>query len=319
MVKLGRRARAAFGSRATKLVLSAALLAVLVHVTDFQAMRQALRNADWRWVGAALGLNVVSQIVSGYRWWLLTRAVGFDAPPGRIIAYYFSGMYLNLFGPGTVAGDVGRALLLAAGQRRALALTTVVAHRAIGFVALVWVGALGIVVVHSVPLPTIARVLAALALPATLSGWLAGPRLAARLLPPQHRWRVMIERDLAPYWHDRRLLAVSLLWAAAVHGLQISAQMTASRALGLSMPWSYFWVLVPLLNIGSTLPLSWSGIGVRETGYWYALSRLGLGEEAGFALGILGSIIVLLTGLSGLPFFLALRSESRSTQLRTQR
>jgi len=319
VVKLGRRARAAFGSRATKLVLSAALLAVLVHVTDFQAMRQALRNADWRWVGAALGLNVVSQIVSGYRWWLLTRAVGFDAPPGRIIAYYFSGMYLNLFGPGTVAGDVGRALLLAAGQRRALALTTVVAHRAIGFVALVWVGALGIVVVHSVPLPTIARVLAALALPATLSGWLAGPRLAARLLPPQHRWRVMIERDLAPYWHDRRLLAVSLLWAAAVHGLQISAQMTASRALGLSMPWSYFWVLVPLLNIGSTLPLSWSGIGVRETGYWYALSRLGLGEEAGFALGILGSIIVLLTGLSGLPFFLALRSESRSTQLRTQR
>jgi uncharacterized membrane protein YbhN (UPF0104 family) len=318
VVALQRRLRAAFNSRATKLVLSAALLAVLVHVTDFHAMRHALGSADWRWVGAALGLNVLSQVISGYRWWLLTSAVGFDTPPARIIGYYFSGMYLNLFGPGTVAGDVGRALFLAAGKRRALALTTVVAHRAIGFVALVWVGALGIVVVRSVPLPLLARIVAALAIPATLAAWLAGPRLIAHLLPPHHRWRVLLQRDLAPYWQDRRLLAVSLLWAATVHALQISAQLTASRALGLTLPWSYFWVIVPLLNIGSTLPVSWSGIGIRETGYWYALSRLGLGEEAGFALGILGSLIVLLTGLSGLPFFLALRGEQRAAPARPE-
>ena len=309
MVNSAARLRAMLGSRAIKLALSAALLAALVRVTDVSAMRVALVNADWRWVGLALGLNLLSQGVASYRWWLLTRAVGFDASLASITAYYFSGMYLNLFGPGTVAGDVGRALFLADGRRRALALTTVVAHRAIGLVGLVWVGALGIVLVHSLPLPLAARVLAALAVPATLLGWLAGPRLAARLLPPQHKWRILIQRDLAPYWHDRRLLAVSLVWAAVVHGLQISAQVSASRALGLALPWSYFWVLVPLLNIGTTLPLSWSGIGVRETGYWYALSQLGVSEVSGFAVGLLCSVVVLLTGLCGLPFFLARRGQ----------
>ncbi|MEO8601600.1 MAG: lysylphosphatidylglycerol synthase transmembrane domain-containing protein [bacterium] len=308
-MKVARRLRAAFESRALKLALSAALLAVLFRVTNLDTMRHALAHADWRWIVVALAFNLLSQMVSSYRWWLLTRAVGFDASLANVTAYYFSGMYLNLFGPGTVAGDVGRALFLADGRRRALALTTVVAHRAIGFVGLVWVGALGIVLVHSLPLPTALRVAAAFAVPLTLFAWLAGPRLAARLLPPQQRWRVLIQRDLAPYWHDRHLLAVSLGWAAAVHGLQISAQMSASRALGLTLPWSYFWVLVPLLNIGTTLPLSWSGIGVRETGYWYALSQLGVSEESGLAVGLLCSAIVLVTGLCGLPFFLALRRQ----------
>jgi len=207
------RLRAALRSRAFKLALSAALLALLLLATDVREMREAVAAAKPGWLLLALLLYLGSQLVSGARWWLLTRAVGFEAPLGRVIAYYFSGMYMNLFAPGTVSGDVGRTLLLAEGRRRALALTTVVAHRATGFVALVWVAAIGIVGVRSLPIPDALRALAALAVPLTLAGWLAGPRLAARLLPANNRWRRMIERELAPFWNDWRLLAASLAGA----------------------------------------------------------------------------------------------------------
>ncbi len=307
------RLREVVGSRRFRLLLSAALLALLFHQTDLREMRAALARAQLAWLTLALAAYVVSQVVSAYRWALLAWAIGFSEPFGRFCIYSLSGIYLNLFGPGTLAGDVGRVLFLAGGRRRGLALTTVVAHRAIGFVALVWIGATGVVLLPDQPFPGALRWAAALAVPATIAGWLWGPRLAARLLPRTHNWRVLIERDLAPYWHDRSLLGISLAWAAAVHALQIIGQAFIARALGLQLPWAFFLVVVPLVNIAGTLPFSLQGIGVREAGYWYYLSRIGVQREAALAMGLLTSIVVLATGLSGLPAFLMLRQKRMLT------
>lgn len=311
MVTRWPRLRAVLRSRAFKLILSAALLAVLLLATDLSEMRAAVAAAKPGWLLLALIFYLASQVVSGARWWLMTRAVGFEASVGRVIACYFSGMYMNLFAPGTVSGDVGRALLLAEGQRRALALTTVVAHRATGFVALVWVAATGIVTVQSLPIPLPLRGLAALAVPLTLAAWLLGPRLAVRLLQPANRWRRLIEHDLAPYWHDRGLVAASLAGAAATHLFQISGQLAVSRALGLGLPWTFFWVVAPLLNFGSTLPFTFNGIGLREAGYWYALSGSSVGDAPAIGIGLLTSAVVLATGLCGLPFFLLMGPRRR--------
>lgn len=307
----GAPARPAWRSPAAQLALSAVLLATLLALVDVRQLGRALAAADWRWVALAWLLNVASQLVAGYRWFLLTRAVGFAATLRHVEGCFFAGMFLNLFGPGTVAGDLARAWFLADGQRRALALSTVVAHRAIGLVALVWVLALGVVAVPGLPIPLPVRLAAALAIPATLAAWLAGPRLVARLLPAGHRARLLVERDLAPYWHDRQLLAVSLAWAAAVHVGQIASQMAAAWALGLTLPWAYFWVLVPLLNLATTLPVSWGGIGVREAGYAYAGRRVGDGAATGVAVGLVTSVVVLLTGLLGLPCLLLRRRSGR--------
>jgi uncharacterized membrane protein YbhN (UPF0104 family) len=150
-----------------------------------------------------------------------------------------------------------------------------------------------------------------LAVPLTLAGWLLGPPLAARLLPPENRWRRLIERELAPYWNDRGLLAASLSAGALAHGLQIAAQLAVSRALGLALPWTFFWVIVPLLNAAGTLPFTFNGIGLREAGYWYALSGSSIAEAQAISIGLLTSGVVLTTGLCGLPFFLLLGRRRR--------
>lgn len=303
--------RTALGSPFLKLALSAALLALLFSQTDTGDLGAAVAAADPRWLALGFAANAASQVVSAYRWWLLTVAVGFDVPLPRVASYYFGGMYLNLFGPGTLTGDVGRSLFLADGRRRGLALTTVVAHRAFGFVALVWVSAAAVLLTRELPLPTLARPLAALAIPATLAAWLVGPRLAARMLPPTNTLRRLVEHDLAPYWRDPRLLGAALTLAMLVHMLQIGGQMAVGHALGLALPGAVFWVVVPILNALSTLPFSLSGIGVREAGYWYALPQLGVAPGSAVAVGLLTSAIVLVTGLCGLPFFLLTRRAPR--------
>ena len=117
----------------------------------------------------------------------------------------------------------------------------------------------------------------------------------------------MIERDLAPYWHDRRLLAMTLGWAMVVHGMQIIAQKCLACALGLDIPWTFFLVIVPLISMAATLPFSLQGIGLREASYWYYLSQLGVPREEALALGLLASAMALALGLTGLPAFLMLR------------
>lgn len=305
-----RALRSIASARWFRLVVSAALLALLLYQTDLRAIRAALARATPLWVLLAFAAVVASQVVSAYRWALLAHAVGFAERFGRFCIYYFSGMYLNLFGPGTIAGDFGRGLFLAAGRRRALALTTVVAHRAIGFVALAWIAATAAVLLGD-QLPAAVRGLAALTVPATISGWLWGPRLTARLLTRTNRWRVLIERDLAPYWHDHTLLAVSLGWAGLAHALQIIAQMFVARALDLQLPWTFFLLVVPLVTMLGTLPFSLQGVGVREAGYWYYLAQIGVPREAALAVGLLASAVMLASGLTGLPAFLMLRRRRR--------
>jgi hypothetical protein len=297
------------GSRWVKIALSAVLLSILAYETDTSALRRALLAANPLWFALAFGANVFSQVVSAVRWWLLTRPVGFADPYRRILAYYFSGMYLNLFAPSTVAGDIGRALFLAAGRRKALAFTTVVADRLIGLAALALIGALAIVALPQVPLPDSARWVAWLTPPLLLVGWLQLPRVAARLLPARHRWRRLVESELAPYWHDRALLTVTMVVSALFHLIQIGTQVALARALGLSVAATFFLVIVPIVNILGMLPVSFSGIGVREAGYWYFLTLLGIEAEPAVALGLLASLIVLLTGLTGAPFFLLLRKD----------
>jgi glycosyltransferase 2 family protein len=313
------RLRRALGSRWFKLLLSAALLALLLYETNLPEIGAALSQAHVGWLLLALAGVIASQALSAYRWALLAQAVGFTDPFVRVCTYYFSGMYLNLFGPGTVAGDVGRSFFLAAGRRRALALTTVVAHRAIGFVALAWLCATAVVFLPDQPLPGLFRWLAALAVPVTIAAWLWGPRLAVRLLPRANRWRVLIEDSLAPYWNDRLLLGISLALGVVVQLLQFGAQMLVAHAIGLRLPAAFFFVVVPVIGALGALPFSLQGIGVREAGYSYYLSQIGVPRESALALGLLSSAVVLASGLSGLPAFLFMRRQEAPADEENQR
>jgi uncharacterized membrane protein YbhN (UPF0104 family) len=277
---------------------------VLVSRTDLSELRQALLASQPAWVVVGLVGYLFSQVISAYRWNILAVPLGFTESFRQYLHYYFVGMYWNLFAPSTVAGDIGRTVLLARGRRRALAFTSVVADRSIGLVALVWVGALAILLVPSFPLPDVARLSAWLAPPVTIAAWLWGPRLAVRFLPKNNRWRHFVEHELVPYWRDRRVLLAGMLVSFVFHTVQVLSQVALARALGVRLPWYFFFVFVPIVNIAGMAPVSFSGIGVREAGYWYFLSALGIDRETAIALGLLSSAVVLANGLTGGVIFL---------------
>lgn len=283
-----------------KAAISVAVLVFLLRRVERHELQMALLEADPTWVGVALCTYLLSMVVSCARWTLLARPLGFRQPLSHFFGSYFTGMYMNLFGVSTVAGDIGRALMLAGGPgRRALALTTVLADRGLGFVVLVWIGAAAIILQPEYRLPLPLYYAAWLVPPASVLAWLYGPQLMVRLLPPENRYRRMVEVDLQPYFADARLLLGTSLVAVLFHGLQIVSQVFLGWGLGLHVPWTYYFIFVPVVNIAGMLPITFSGIGIREAGYIFFLRRVGADRHAAMALGLLASAIVLASGLAG--------------------
>jgi hypothetical protein len=101
--------------------------------------------------------------------------------------------------------------------------------------------------------------------------------------------------------------------------MQILTQVLLARALGVDVPWSVFFIFVPVVGIVGMLPVSFSGIGIRESGYWFFLSQIGVDRAAAVALGLLSSGVVLATGLSGGLVFLLWRTRLPALTPKTPR
>src|SRR5262249_19618380 len=135
---------------------------------------------------AALGLYLATQAASSLRWQLLARPLGFEQPLWRYAAFYFIGMYFNLFLPTSVGRDVVRAWYLDAGSRRRLhAFLSVLVDPPTGLLMLL---ALACVAVGLCPVPLQTWIIA------TVWGTAACAAVGLAALPMLGRWTDRSER-----------------------------------------------------------------------------------------------------------------------------
>ena len=285
-------------------LVTAGLVAYLVRVVDLGAVARTLAGVHAGMLGAALVLYLLGQVLSGYKWALLGRGVGLDRAVVDYVRFYFIGMFFNLLGPSTVGGDVARGLYLGAGRSRELALNSVLFDRLSGLALLMALGALAFVFLPDYGLPWPLAATVAGGGVALVGGWWTCPRLV-RLLPPGHRLRHLVEVDLAPFWRDRRLLGRVAAVAVVFHLSQVGVQYLLARAAGARVPLAYCLMYHPLLSVMAALPVSVAGLGVRESGYLYFLTRVGVARATAVTVGLLWFSVAVTAGLLGGLLFLA--------------
>ena len=131
--------------------------------------------------------------------------------------------------------------------------------------------------------------------------WFVGSLLQSRR---GFAWIKTVQEWVTPYRADPPLVLQTLLLSLIVHFLQTWIQILVGRSINLDIPWSYCFIFFPLVDILSTLPLSVSGIGLREGGYFYFLGKLGIRPEQSVACAMLWFVVVLFNGLLGGAAFL---------------
>jgi uncharacterized membrane protein YbhN (UPF0104 family) len=301
-VSRGRKRRLAF--RALIRLLGPLLLVIVIlRIEDRGAVLGAIARADAWPLALAVALNLANIHLKVVRWDVLLRARGIRYPLRRAWGSFLTSLYVGMLTPGRV-GDVLRIRYLRhdLGVPYAEGLASVVMDRLCDLYVLAAFVAVGVARYSAVVAGELAwitwggiavTVLAPLAL---LVPGVAEPvvRVLRRKLPAEPG-EGAAERFLeALRAQVGRGLFVTIPITVATFLVNFVQGYLIADALGLSL--SYFDVicLLSIANLLGLLPISISGVGVRELFFSLVFPLLGYGAEAGVSFGLLVFAVIYL-------------------------
>src|SRR3954467_8724594 len=123
-----------------QLLVTGALLYWVFHNPAVRtAMAVAIREADYRWIAAAVGVYLIVEVAAAVRWQILLKVQGITLSTGRIVSLFLIGMFYNQFLPGGTGGDIVKTYLLwkETPDKKPGGLLAVLFDRMIGLIALI--------------------------------------------------------------------------------------------------------------------------------------------------------------------------------------
>lgn len=275
--------------------VSAVILAVLAYKVSWASLATVVSDMHLGLTLSAFALLHVGQSFSSWRWKLLAEPLGFRHPYKWFRGLFYIGTFFNLFLPTSIGGDVYRAWRLAGTRaNRLAAYGCVIADRVAGVAAMLVMACLATLTLFGMELPVWMLALPWVAL-LGLSGTLVLlPHLAMRV----EKFRMLLD---GLGWSEGRL---SRWWTAV--GISVIVQTFATLqvillglALGLTVPWTAYVVVVPLVTLFTMVMPSLNGVGVREGGLVLLLAPYGVTTEQAVALGVGWFALGLGVGLVG--------------------
>jgi len=295
---LGRAAQ----STLVRLAITAAILAYLSTRIDMAEAARAIAAISRPHLAAVLVLVAVDRGVMILRWVLLLRASGIAISVADSTRLFLISSFVGSFLPAGVGADAARAYGLARESTTGSeALASVAVDRVLGVLSLVSMGVIGVMAWT----------------PDHRNDWrlagavvvIGGTCVAAfwadrwlRWVVPAHRHEGAITRRvlrlsdaMSRYRNRRGVLAQVMAWSLVVQLLRVTQAYLLGLGLGLTVPFSYFLLFMPVALLMLLLPVSISGFGVPQAAIVWLLRPVGVDDSAAFAL----STLIILTGLAG--------------------
>ncbi len=275
--------------------VSVALLIYLFKKIDVQVVWQLLSHAYLGYLLAAFGLYILGQALCAYRWKILAKLMDFHNSLKEFVVYYFAGMFFNLFLPTVIGGDVGRCYYLARGRKKTFqAVISILADRGTGLAALMVIAGLSLYLLGKTDIPSpffwgilIGNVLLIVGffLPFFIGNFFS-------------RFGKAFTLSLT-YWRNPMPMVQSIALSFFFQMLVVLIHILISLSLDLYIPLRFYFFLIPLVVLASMLPVSLSGLGVREGAYVYFLSLVDVPTSTAMAFALAWLIIVVIASLMG--------------------
>ena len=305
-------------SLGVRLVVSALMLAVLMaKVPSFSAAELIPKRslATALWLGVAAVLTLAGIVLSALRWQKVLEALEISTQLPRLVSHNLAGQFVSNVLPTTIGGDVLRVNRLSRDTGESPGtFASVVLERLTGWLVLPVITIVGFAVNPGLRhLGSATRVALALAFGTLvlLVGVLAAAgssRIGGRFASSAG-WRrfigavhLGIDRLRSRPGAAANVLAAGFAYQLAlVLAAVAAAQSLGLRPAGLTALLAFF----PAVLIAQVLPISMSGLGVREGAFVLFLGPLGVASEQAIALGLLLYLLNLAVSLLGAPAFAA--------------
>jgi glycosyltransferase 2 family protein len=279
-----------------RLLVAVGILVALGVRLGTHAFLDGLRAVNGWTIAAALGIGLLTTVLSAWRWVVIARALGLPLTLGKAVSDYYRGLLLNSVLPAGVLGDVDRAVNhgkqsgdVGRGVR------AVVFERFAGQVVLISVG---VVVLLTRPVLAVDLVPNTGVLIAVLAGLAVVAVLAAR--------SAKVRGALATAWVDARVglfsrhaaPRVAVLSAATLAG-HVALFLVSAKAAGSTASVAQLVPLVVLALLVMGLPVNIGGFGPREAFLAVAFGAAGLGAAQGLTTGVVYGVLAMVAALPG--------------------
>ena len=290
------------GSWWLRAAITAAILAWMSTRIDMRAAATAIASVSRPHLALVLALVAVDRLVMIWRWVLLLRAADIPIATAAAARLFLTSSFVGSFLPAGVGGDAARAWGLSqVTSRLGDALASVVVDRMLGILSLAAMGAAGLAAwtPDGVDPRRVAAAVLVLAMACVAAFW--GDAMLRLALPPDRHGGPLVRRLLrladavARYRGHRGALASVMAWSLLVQVLRIVQAWVLGLGLGLTVPFAYYLLVMPLGLLMLLLPISVSGFGVPQGVIVWLLRPMGVDDAAAFAL----STLIVLTGLAG--------------------
>jgi uncharacterized protein (TIRG00374 family) len=287
--------------------ISAISLAIVLVTVDVRETIGLLGAADWRYSLAALALYLLGIPVRAARWQALLAAQAMRVPLGALTRLYFAGAFYSNLLPSGIGGDVVKMVELS--QRTddpPTAISTVLADRALGLLVLFALALVTLPWGWREVSPPVVLLLLALAAGSVIGIWLLlNQRLMAWLqerLPPLRK--IMHRPKIAVFYRSLQRYRGKPLARAAAFSLLFNLMLIAvvaliGRSLDVDISLKYYLLFVPVISTLLALPISLSGLGIREGGYVYLFTQVGVTRAVALSMSLSFYAVSLITGLIG--------------------
>lgn len=286
-----------------KPAITVVLLLVVAYSVSWDKFLETLSSINFTTACLVVVGYTAGQLLSSVKWWTIVRSGGIDVPYASALKAYFIGMFVNCFGSGlgTVGGDVARGIIVAGPlPKKTEGVAAVIADRIHGLTVLSMIALSTSFVFHTdrVPLFIILALLGLVV--GFMAGWIIGPQLLT-LLPGESKVVRKLRQVASIFPRDLRTVSVITALSVVFHTTQILLHAVMASALGAQIPLATLFVVIPLVNIASSLPISWNGLGVRENSYMFFLTAAPalVSKEQAAAFGALWLLAVTVTSALG--------------------
>jgi len=295
---------------ALRIVVSAALLAYLISKIDFdKVVPRDSHLSTLSWLALAVLMASLGIVLSAWRWQWVIEAFGVHIPIRRLTSHYYAGQFVGNVLPSTIGGHVLRVTRSAKDiGTTETAFAAVALERLTGFLALPVLSLIGFAIEPSL-LESKRAWLALLVSGITLAAlgtilFLGGhPKAAGRFRGHENwtRFIAAVHEGVTRLRADRHH-AVGVIGTAFLYQISVVAMVGfLALTLGTGAPFGAIIAFIPAVAMAQVLPISLSGLGIREGMLVLLLTPLGVSNGHAVGLGLAWYATMLLISLPGAP------------------
>ena len=290
---------------AAKALVSAALVAFLVHRVEFGPLLRRFEQIQLSWLVLAIAVFLGQLLLTGWRYALIGRAIKAALPTREAIRLVLIGQFFSQTLPSAIGGDAVRAYMTTRhGIGWGRAVSAVLCDRGVAMIVLMVLSTATIPIFLARIADPLARSFTPVPALLVLAGFgvliLGNDERLTRI----GRWRIakpfcVLVADLrrivfgAP--ESRTIIPLSIV----VHAGVIASVWLLGRALRLDIAVLDCLVLVPPIVVATLLPVSIAGWGIREGAMVFGFALVGVSEADALALSVAIGLAQIVAGLPG--------------------